>query len=285
MENLIGESLLDVKFGKTTMRGQIAILICLLVVTLCACLYNHQDYGVFLSYEGDLERLSKYETVVIDAQYFEATEIEEFRNDGHKVYSYINIGSLENFRDYYAEYQDLTLDVYENWEDEKWVDATSKRWQSFILDELAPSLLAKDIDGFFVDNCDVYYMYQSDEMLDGVATIMKGLVATGKEVIMNGGDAFIEGYTENGGDFRDVITGINQESVFTRIDWETGSFHGSFKEDREYFLKHLGKYSDMGVDIYLLEYTKNPFIAMMVKNYCDKHGYKYYISNSLELGI
>ncbi|MBP3277506.1 MAG: endo alpha-1,4 polygalactosaminidase, partial [Butyrivibrio sp.] len=180
-----------------------------------------------MSYEGDLDRLSKYDTVVIDAQYFEAADIAEFRNEGHKVYSYINVGSLENFRDYYAEYQDLTLDVYENWEDEKWVDATSESWQSFILDELTPSLLAKNIDGFFVDNCDVYYMYPDDEMLDGIATIMNGLVATVKEVIMNGGDAFIEGYTENGGNYREVITGINQESVFTRIDWEKGSFHGS----------------------------------------------------------
>ena len=252
---------------------------------ISACSYNNQDYGVFLCYEGNLDRLTEYDTVVIDAQYFDAASIAEFKNEGHKVYSYINVGSLENFRDYYAEYQDLTLDVYENWEDEKWVDATSKRWQSFILNELAPSLLAKNIDGFFVDNCDVYYMYPNDEMLDGVATIMKGLVATGKEVIMNGGDAFIEGYTENGGDFRDVITGINQESVFTRIDWETGSFHGSFKEDREYFLEHLEKYSKMGADIYLLEYTSNPFISIRVKNYCKKHGYKYYISDSLDLGI
>lgn len=276
----------DRKIHRSKVKRSLMLLCAFCIsVALLSCAPNHQDYGVFLSYEGDLDRLSKYDTVVIDAQYFEAADIAEFKNEGHKVYSYINVGSLENFRDYYAEYQDLTLDVYENWEDEKWVDATSERWQSFILDELAPSLLAKNIDGFFVDNCDVYYMYQSDEMLDGVATIMKGLVATGKEVIMNGGDAFIEGYTEKGGDFRDVITGINQESVFTRIDWETGSFHGSFKEDREYFLEHLGKYSDMGVDIYLLEYTKNPFIAMIVKNYCDKHGYKYYISNSLELGI
>ncbi|MBQ8030172.1 MAG: hypothetical protein IJ260_01340, partial [Butyrivibrio sp.] len=67
-----------------------------------------------MSYEGDLDSLSKYDIVVIDAQYFEATDIAEFRSEGHKVYSYINVGSLENFRDYYAEYQDLTLDVYEN---------------------------------------------------------------------------------------------------------------------------------------------------------------------------
>lgn len=252
---------------------------------ISACSYNNQEYGVFLSYEGDLDRLTEYDTVVIDAQYFEAVDIAKFTEEGHKVYSYINIGSLENFRDYYAEYQDLTLDVYENWEDEKWVDVTSERWQSFILDELAPSLLTKGIDGFFVDNCDVYYMYQSDEMLDGVGTIMKGLRATGKEVIMNGGDAFIESYTGNGGDYSDVITGINQEFVFTRIDWETGRFYASHRDDREYFLEHLDKYSKMGVDIYLLEYTKNPFIAMRVKNYCGKHGYKYYISDSLDLGI
>ena len=71
------------KFGKGVMRKQVAILLCLLTVTLCACSYNNQDYGVFLSYEGDLDRLSKYDIVVIDAQYFEATDIAEFRSEGH----------------------------------------------------------------------------------------------------------------------------------------------------------------------------------------------------------
>ena len=67
------------------------------------------DYGVFLSVTEDLSALRDYKTVVIDAQYFSGAEIEAFRADGHTVYSYLNVGSLENFRDYYATYAPLAL--------------------------------------------------------------------------------------------------------------------------------------------------------------------------------
>ena len=82
------------KFGKYTIKKQLALLFSFVAVTLPACSYYEQDYGVFLSYEGDLDRLAEYDTVVIDAQYFKATDIAEFRSEGHKVYSYINVGSL-----------------------------------------------------------------------------------------------------------------------------------------------------------------------------------------------
>ncbi len=257
--------------------------IIMILFLLTSCGYNDGRYGVFLSVEGELDRFSGYETIVIDAQYFDRETIEAFKAKGHRVFSYINVGSVENFRDYYSEYEDLTLDVYEHWEDERWVDVSESRWQDFILEELAPALLTKGIDGFFVDNCDVYYLYPTDEILEGLSTIMKGLRATGKEVIANGGNDFVEAYTEKYGDPGDVITGINQESVFSAIDWEGGKFKTATAEDRSYFTEYLEKYADRGVDIYLLEYTTDPLLVMRIKSYCKKHGFYYYISGSLEL--
>ncbi|MCR4697398.1 MAG: endo alpha-1,4 polygalactosaminidase, partial [Lachnospiraceae bacterium] len=77
-------------------------------------------YGVFLSYEGDLRRFADYDEIVIDAQYFTKEQITEYKKGGHKVYSYLNIGSLETFRPYYNEFVDITLSDYENWEEERW---------------------------------------------------------------------------------------------------------------------------------------------------------------------
>lgn len=268
------------------MRKFNLILVTMIVVLiLSACANNDGNYGVFLSYEGDLEELSDYETVVIDAQYFDKEEIEDFKDQGHEVYSYINVGSLESFRDYYDEYSDLTLDVYEHWEEEKWIDVSSDRWQEFILDTLAPSLLDKGIDGFFVDNCDVYYLYHEDEIFEGLTVIMEGLIATGAKVIVNGGDAFVSAYTDDGGLASDIITGINQESVFTSIDWDEDEFRAASEDDNEYFTDYIETYADEGIDIYLLEYTDDPLLSMKIRRYCDKHGFKYYISDSLELNI
>ena len=105
-------------------------------------------YGVFIGTDTDLDRLGSFYTVVIDAQYYDADEINAFKDKGHKVYSYINVGSLEEFRDYYDEYKGLALGRYEHWDDEVWIDVTSKRWRDFIQLDLAPSLAGKGIDGF-----------------------------------------------------------------------------------------------------------------------------------------
>lgn len=240
-------------------------------------------YGVFLNYDGDLDRFSEYDVIVIDAQYFTKEQITEYKSKGHSVLSYINIGSLENFRDYYQEYQDLTLSDYENWDEERWIDASSERWQNFILNTLAPSLLDKGIDGFFVDNCDVYYVYPNDEMLSGVAYIMKGLKAYKKEVIINGGDTFLDAYCNKLGKWDDVITGINQETVFSKIDWDDKEHTENDLEDREYFEAYIERYGKLGAKIYLLEYTKNSDTINKIDEYCKEHNFGFYISTSIKL--
>ena len=249
----------------------------------------YTTYGVFLNYDGDLAELSDYNYIVIDAQYHSADEIRDYKYRRYLncVYSYINIGSLEDFRDYYDRFSDLTLGEYENWDGEEWVDVSDERWQDFILNELAPELLAKGINGFFVDNCDVYYNYPSEEILNGLATILKGLKQMGVEVIINGGDAFLDAYTESVGPWTDVISGINQECVFTGIDWDEDALVIADEEDKEYFTEYIEKYASQGAYIYLIEYAgddrKYWDVTYDIKEYCINHNFLYYISDSIDL--
>lgn len=241
------------------------------------------DYGVFLSYEGDLSKLSDYKAIVIDAQYYDKDEIADFKSKGHFVYSYINVGSLEDFRTYYDDYKDLSLGNYEHWDEEIWINVYDDRWQDFILNNLAVELEEKDIDGFFVDNCDVYYYHPSNEIYEGLSTIMKGLVASGKYVIINGGDAFLNEYCNNNANPHDVVSAINQESVFSCINWDSASFGTSDEESKKYFTEYIEKYSEQGIDIYLLEYTNDDQLIEEIKKYSNEKGFHYYISDSLEL--
>lgn len=241
------------------------------------------QYGVFLSIEDNLSQFDEYETIVIDAQYFSAEEIMSFKESGHKVYSYINVGALEDYRDYYSKYEYLALGDYEHWDEEVWIDVSSEEWQRFILDELAPMLKDKGIDGFFVDNCDVYYQYPREEIMAGLTDIMQGLIATDLDVIINGGDVYLNAYCEAGGSWNEVITGINQETVFSKITWNGDVFGSNSKDDREYFGEYVEKYAALGADIYLLEYTKDSKLIKEIDSYCKEHGFKYYISDSVEL--
>ena len=46
--------------------------------------------------------------------------------------TYLNIGSIENFREYYTTYAELAIGEYEHWEEEQWVDVANPDWQKFI---------------------------------------------------------------------------------------------------------------------------------------------------------
>ena len=244
---------------------------------------RQKDYGVFLSLDAsDMDRITEYQTVVIDAQYFSKKDIAYLKKQGCTVYSYINIGAIENFREYYDEYSNLALGDYENWEEEKWVDVSSTVWQNFLV-SLEEELLDKSIDGFFVDNCDVYYVYHTDDVFEGLTTILEHLMEYGKPVIINGGDTYVMEYETREGSIQRIMTGVNQECVFSRINFKKGSFSAKKKIDREYFQDYIETCDRQGCDVYLIEYTTDCKLRRKIKKYCKKKGFHYYISDSIEL--
>jgi len=242
-----------------------------------------ESYGVFIGLDPeDMARLSGYELVVIDAAYFSAEQIAQMHDSGQTVYTYLNIGSVERFRDYYKEYEPLTLGVYEDWPDERWVDVSQPEWQDFIVNTLAASLAAKGVDGFFLDNADVYYVYPRDEIYQGLTDILTGLDGYGLPLIINGGDAFVRKLMDDGQ--INLIDGVNQESVFTSIDFDTETFGTQDAENHEYYLEYLNRCRDAGLKVYLLEYATDPVaVETQIAAYCGENGFQYYISDDLEL--
>lgn len=246
---------------------------------------NTGDYGVFLSLDGNeaIEASEGYETAVIDAQNLSEAEIAEMQARGQKVYSYLNVGSLETFRPYYKEFQHLTLRPYENWEEEYWVDVTNEGWQEFSAVTLANELLDKGIDGFWIDNVDVYWQFPTKETYVGVEHILKTLMSYGKPVLINGGNEFVSAYFQKNQQVDDILTGVNQETVFSAIDFEKNELSFQSKENQDYYLNYLDTLDEAGKEIFLLEYTTGSGIIKEIKDYATKRGWKYYISNSVEL--
>lgn len=242
-----------------------------------------RDYGVFLNAdESSLEQLEMYETIVIDAQYFTKKDIAQLHENGTTVYTYLNIGSIENFRKYYTAYEKLAIGSYEHWDEEKWVDAASPDWQRFIM-QLARELYEKDVDGFFIDNCDVYYYAPRKDIFDGLTVILQYIMTLGKEVIINGGDTYVTEYKERYGTIDPIMTGVNQETVWSHIDFAKGTFNEQNREEREYFCGYLESCKADGMEVYLLEYTANRKLIRKIEKYCRKQGFHFYISDSLEL--
>lgn len=261
----------------------ITLCVCIIALTSCTKKESNDQYGVYIGAEPEqLTGRSLADTIVIDAQYFDKDDITELKSSGHTVYTYINIGSIENFRDYYEEYEYLTLDTYENWEDEKWIDVSAPSWQDFI-SKKADELISKGVDGFFVDNCDVYYQYRTQEIFEGVSLILNELKEKNTYVLINGGDTFVREYLDRFGNLDNILDGVNQESVVTCIDWENDKFSVNEKDEKEYFLEYLQTVMDDGKDAYVIEYTTNKGIEKEAVSLAGSKGYTVYVAHSLDL--
>lgn len=242
-----------------------------------------EKFGIFLGVEKEnLKKIKNYDLIVVDADNLDKDDIKSLKKQGNKkIFSYINIGSVEEFREYYNDFKNSTLEDYENWEDEKWVDVTNKKWKKHIAN-LSKELKFKGIDGFFVDNMDVYYHYETPQVYSALLEILADIKKTGLPCIVNGGDTFIsKAISEN--TLKDLVYGINQETVLTKIDFKNNAFYTSSKDTREYFEKYLKKCKDFGLKIYLTEYTRDEKIKNKIRDFCKKNRYNCYISSTIEL--
>lgn len=267
-----------------------AVLLALLVL-LGGCAQRTQPepeqpaYGVFLGRNGDeTAGMEAYRLVVIEPEEFSAEQIAALHAAGCTVYGYLNIGAVETCRDYSDRFAALFLGVYEDWPDERWVDVSDAGWQRFLTQELAPRYAALGLDGFFLDNADVYYQYETDAIYEGLCAILRGLRALEPPMtlLINGGDCFVTRCLEEE-TAGTLFDGVNQETVFTAIDFETETFGVQRAEETAYFQAYLQSVKQAGLQVYLLEYGADERLSQTVYAYCAENGFTWYNAATLDL--
>lgn len=239
-------------------------------------------FGVFIGISRkDVDKLEDYQTVIIDAEYFTKADIRKLKKAGKTVYTYLSIGSLEDYRPYYKKYKNLALSGYDGWKGEYWVNTADKGWQKEML-RRAGDFKKKGIDGFFIDNTDVYYHYKRAGIYKGLVNILTGIKKMNAKLIINGGDEFVTKYIKENKTLKQIADGVNQEGVFSLSD---GDDTGAQKQDvTKYYTDYLAKLSKKGIHIYLTEYVKdNDELEEKIAEYCEKRGWDYYISDDLAL--
>lgn len=247
---------------------------------------NDFEYMVLLGEEAsNLGSFPATDVLVIDGDYYTAEDIAYLRSKGTKIiFSYLNIGSLENFRDYYEEYSKYTLGEYDNWPDERWVDVSNRDWQTFIKKK-AEGLAQKGFDGFFLDNVDVYDQYPSETIYDGLLCILSELHALNLEIIINGGDTFVRRFIESKGDSHKVFDGVNQEDVYTLYDFSNNKCGSNSEESKEYWEEYLELVSQNGYSVYVLEYADSMNMITDAGKYSEEHGWTCYVADNIELKL
>ncbi|MCY6482931.1 endo alpha-1,4 polygalactosaminidase [Clostridium aestuarii] len=268
---------------------RLVIMVFLIIFTLYPLTtYSAKNYsfGIFTSSDScDLNKFLKYKEIVVDATIFSKEDIDYLHENGVKVFSYINIGSLEKFRPYYEDFASITLSNYENWSNERWIDVSNPKWQNYVVNTLSKDLFSKGIDGLFIDNIDIYTIYKKDKIFNGIHCILKTLNDKYKKpIIINNGYDFIQKALSLKLNLTDLFYGLNKEEVFTIIEnYENDIFRTNILEERNFVLSYLNTLSKKGINIYIIEYSKNKNLNKKMIKYYNKKNYKFFISSTVNL--
>jgi len=246
-----------------------------------------KEYGVFLGLnkkdiKKDERHLLSYKILVLEAEECSEEMLSVFRNNEQKVFAYINIGSLETYRSYYKIYEKFLLDTYEDWPDEYWIDVSQKEWQDFITEKLAKKYKNLGFYGFFIDNIDVYYQYPTKEIYEGLVVILTKLKKSGLKIIINGGDVFLNKLMDTNVGL-ELFDGVNQECVFTSINFKKNTYGVQSLKERRYFDDYLQRIKQHKKMIFLLEYGASKQLQKEIADYCKKKGFIYFISKDKTL--
>ena len=85
------------------------------------------------------------------------------------------------------------------------------------------------------------------------------------------------------GTARTLFDGVNQESVFTKIDFAKNRYAAQDAETRAYYLDYLTQAKEAGLKVYLIEYRPSAKLAAEIQDYCEKNGFTAYNANGKEL--
>ena len=235
-------------------------------------------YGVFLGINGNqISKLDGYDTVVIEPEEFTAAQVTSLKKKGKTVLAYLNVGAIEKNRSYYKSFKKITLGAYDGWPDERWINVANVNWQNYVVNTLARKYIGMGFQGFYVDNLDVYYHYETDAIYNGCLSILKRLMAFKRIIMVNGGDVLVRKLI-SAGTVKNYMNVVNQEEVFSTNSGDTQD-----SEDTKYFKEYLALAKKAGLKCCLLEYGRSSTVFSRIQNYAKQNGFLYYYSPNKNL--
>ena len=273
-------------------------LLFVIPLMLCACNKPEEekqtlafnDYGAFLGRsDNDVTGFNNYKYISLELDEFGDSNISRLQNKGVNFLAYLNVGSLENYRDYYDDYESTTFKDYDEWPDERWVDVSNSSWQDFVVNTLAKGFKDRNVFGVYLDNVDVYTIGKEENkdytaFGNGLKNIIKGVSDLGLKVLINGGSEFLDDMNDQQSDIFNYIWGYHQEEVFSLIaDYKKNTFSTQSEEDQKYYQEVASMMKEKGKEVFLLEYTTNENLKKTIQDYCESQHYHYYIANDIDL--
>lgn len=218
-----------------------------------------RSWAVFYGAEAPVETLRRPDLLVLEPDH--AWTPATLRRPGQKILAYLSLGEVHKTRAYFPELQrakGALVGANPNWPDAQMVDPRSPAWRRLVLERLAPEILAKGYDGFFLDTLDTAdhldRLGKHPGAREAMAQLVKDLRRKYPEILLlpNGGLPLLDAA---GGAFSALTT----ESVFTDYQFQPSTYRMRDPQGAEARRAEIaGRAEALGVRVFVIEYAITP---------------------------
>ncbi|MCK5889607.1 MAG: endo alpha-1,4 polygalactosaminidase [Methylococcales bacterium] len=186
-----------------------------------------------------IDHAAKFQQLIVEPANFSKKEIESLKNKGVRVYAYLSIGEIGQFRSWRDQVDSRwVLGENKNWQS-KVMDMTNLDWHTFLIQQQAMRLWQQGYDGFFLDTIDSHKLIvnKPNELLDqhrGTVALIKKIHRTfsGVHLLLNRGFDLLD-------EVADLADGVVAESLFVGWDSVSSQYIDVATIDHQWLLKKL----------------------------------------------
>ncbi|HEV3228479.1 MAG TPA: endo alpha-1,4 polygalactosaminidase [Solirubrobacteraceae bacterium] len=198
---------------------------------------------------GDLTaRYRGYDLVVVDGQEATAAQVAALRQGGRVVLAYLDVGTIEPGRPWFARARPYRLNRWSQW-GEWYANISKAGYRRLVAGAVAPGILAKGFDGLFLDNVDMVESHPRQ------SAAMGALVRSLAHLVHSAGGLL---FAQNGADILRPLVGDldgwNREDVSFTYDFARHSYRRTSAAELGQAQSELRRMSAAGLRVTATDY-------------------------------
>ncbi len=213
---------------------------------------------------GQIPQLVQFDVLDIDvedgAANYEAQDVAQMKRAGKLVISYLNVGSAEPFRSYWAQVQSYALRKYPGWP-EFYMDVSNPGYRDVLLETAVPQILAKGVDGLFLDNVDAGFDNARPGVTAGIVEVVRQIRAAHPTTLLIAQSSNLRILSERGSDgrqFYQYVNGVAREEVSATY---AGGYGRVPVDQSDAVLRTLAAWRAKGLTVFTLDYANSVALA------------------------
>ncbi len=236
---------------------------------------NETPFGVCYA-KVTPEQVKGYKLVIIEPDFYTKTEIHELKATGASIIAYATLGEVDPNRWYFPilEQQGF-LGINENW-GSSYIDLSKEEVRSVLLDRVLPEIMAKGVDGLFLDTIDAVAPYGERRALaPDMIKVITGIRSRypNTTIVQNAGLFLLE-------ETKEIIDAVLIEDIASGYNFENQTYYikslDKFHERQDLVVTTSEKYD---IPVFIVDFAVSQSNIDEIKSRLDTLETPYFISN------